>query len=70
MTIVTNIKIDENKINFAKNIISKMYDELSECIKKGHGPFLASIYQKDKLIAKCANSVVLHKKSARIFSNI
>ncbi len=58
--IITNVdKIDAEKLKHASEIIAKLQNELPEYIDHGHGPFLAAIYQGDKLIAKCANSVVM-----------
>ena len=57
--IVTNTKTDEQKLQKAEKIISNLQKELRDYIKKGHGPFLAAIYdENDNLIAKEANSVV------------
>ena len=57
--IVTNTKTDEQKLQKAEKIISNLQNELRDYIKKGHGPFLAAIYdENDNLIAKEANSVV------------
>ena len=58
--IITNIdKINTEKLQIAKEIIAKLQNELPEYIERGHGPFLAAVYQNDKLIAKCANTVVM-----------
>lgn len=58
--IITNAyKIDTEKLEHAIEIITKLQNELPEYIERGHGPFLAAIYQGDKLIAKCANTVVI-----------
>ncbi len=58
--VISNGKTDENKLQNAKNIIISMLNEFDLYVSKGHGPFLASIYDKNNnLIAKCANSVVL-----------
>ena len=58
--VISNEKTDENKLQNAKNIIISMLNEFDLYVSKGHGPFLASFYDKNNnLIAKCANSVVL-----------
>lgn len=58
--VITNAdKIDSKKLQFATDVISKLQSELPDYIDCGHGPFLAAVYRGDKLIAKCANSVVL-----------
>lgn len=58
--IITNVnKIDTENLNRAKQIITKLQNELPKYIKRGHGPFLAAVYQGNKLIAKCANTVVM-----------
>lgn len=57
--IITNTEKDEQKIQTAEKIILNLQNELRDYIKKGHGPFLAAIYdENDNLIAKEANSVV------------
>ena len=62
--IISNEKIDLNKINNAKSIITNLQQELISCINDGCGPFLAAIYdENNNLIAKSANSVVSEKCS-------
>ena len=57
--IISNQKIENKKLEFAKNKIIELQNELQDYISKGSGPFLASIYDENGvLIAKEANSVV------------
>ena len=57
--IIANEKIDTRKLSRAKKIITELYDELPDYIARGHGPFLAAIYDADgNQIARAANSVV------------
>ena len=59
ISVVANEKIDESKLAKAKKIILDLQQELKKYINKGHGPFLAAVYDsKGDLIAKAANSVV------------
>lgn len=52
-------KIDDVKLANATKILLGLQQELKRYIAKGHGPFLAAIYDSDgNLIAKTANSVV------------
>ena len=63
-TVIANEKIDNEKLSYAKKIINELYNELPDYIARGHGPFLAAIYDRDgHLIAKTANSVVIGKNS-------
>ena len=58
-SVIANEKIDNKKLANAEKIILNLQQELKKYIKKGHGPFLAAIYDsKGNLIAKTANSVV------------
>ena len=58
-SVIANKKIDNSKIIKASKIILDLQQELKNYIHKGHGPFLAAIYDDDgNLIAKAANSVV------------
>lgn len=58
-TVIANEKIDNKKLANAEKIILNLQQELKKYINKGHGPFLAAIYDsKGNLIAKTANSVV------------
>ena len=58
-SVIANEKIDTKKLSKASAIILDLQHELKKYIKKGHGPFLAAIYDsKGNLIAKTANSVV------------
>lgn len=62
--IITNTnKIDTENLNRAKQIITELQNELPKYIKRGYGPFLAAVYRGNKLIAKCANTVVVDKCS-------
>lgn len=59
LSIISNEKINDAKVTKASKIILGLQHELKEYINKGHGPFLAAVYDPDgKLIAKAANSVV------------
>ena len=58
-SVIANEKIDNSKLIKANKIILGLQQELKKYINKGHGPFLAAIYDsKGNLIAKAANSVV------------
>ena len=58
-SVIANEKIDNKKLVRAREIILGLQQELPKYINKGHGPFLAAIYDsKGNLIAKTANSVV------------
>ncbi|MCQ2580673.1 MAG: nucleoside deaminase [Alphaproteobacteria bacterium] len=62
--VITNKRINKNKLEQARAIIAKLQIELPKYIARGHGPFLAAIYDPDgHLIAKKANRVVLGKCS-------
>ncbi len=57
--IISNEKFDVQKVEFARQVILQLQNELSECIKNGSGPFLASIYDEHgNLVSKCSNSVI------------
>ena len=57
--IVSNEKINNEKLEKAKRIIKDLQEELNDCINNGCGPFIAAIYDEDyNLIAKSQNSVV------------
>ncbi|MBQ8481432.1 MAG: nucleoside deaminase [Alphaproteobacteria bacterium] len=57
--IISNGITDENKLKRATDIIIGLQNELKGYIVKGHGPFLAAVYdEKGNLIAKTANSVI------------
>ena len=57
--ITANEEINEKKLSEATDIIIGLQKELKDYIAKGHGPFLAAIYDENgKLIAKTANSVI------------
>jgi tRNA(Arg) A34 adenosine deaminase TadA len=57
--IVANEEVNPSKLTTATAIISKLQNELKDYIAKGHGPFLAAIYDDNgNLIAKTANSVI------------
>ena len=58
-SVIANEKIDNSKLVKASKIILDLQNELKKYIDKGHGPFLAAIYDsKGNLIAKTANTVV------------
>ncbi len=58
-SVISNEKIDDSKLTKATEIILGLQQELKKYINKGHGPFLAAIYDsKGNLVAKAANSVV------------
>ena len=58
-TIIANEEINQSKLKKAQEIILQLQKEMPAYIAKGHGPFLAAIYdEKGNLIAKMANSVV------------
>ena len=62
--IISNECPDGAKIERAVQIISGLQLDLEECIKEGHGPFVAAIYDCDgNLVAKSSNSVVNDKCS-------
>ena len=57
--IISNEAADEKKLKRATEIIIGLQNELKDYIAKGHGPFLAAVYDENgKLIAKTANSVI------------
>lgn len=61
-SVIANEKINNLKLANATKIILGLQSELPKYINKGHGPFLAAVYDSDgNLIAKAANTVV--KKS-------
>lgn len=63
-TIISNEKINNEKLDFARKVISGLQLEIEEHIKKGAGPFLAAIYdENNKLIAKAHNTVLIDKCS-------
>lgn len=58
-TIIANEEINQSKLKKAQEIILQLQKEMPAYIAKGHGPFLAAIYdEKGNLIAQMANSVV------------
>ena len=58
-SVISNEKIDDSKLTKATEIILGLQQELKEHIAKGHGPFLAAIYDsKGNLIARASNNVV------------
>jgi len=62
--VIANEKINTEKLKKAEKIISNLQQELRDYIAKGHGPFLAAIFdENDNLIAKQANSVVSERCS-------
>lgn len=57
--VISNEKINEEKLAAARKIILELQSELSSFTSCGCGPFLAAIYDDNyNLIAKAANSVV------------
>lgn len=57
--VISNEKIDINKIDIARKIITNLQKETLERVEMGCGPFLAAIYDENgKLIAKESNTVV------------
>ena len=57
--VIANEKIDDKKLANATKIILGLQQELKRYIAKGHGPFLAAIYDsKGNLIAKTANRLL------------
>ena len=57
--VISNEETNAEKLNRAVAVITGLQSELKDYIAKGHGPFLAAIYDdKGKLIAKTANSVI------------
>jgi tRNA(Arg) A34 adenosine deaminase TadA len=57
--VISNEKINKEKVKVAQNIIYQLQEELSQYTNKGSGPFLAAVYDENgNLIAKTANSVV------------
>ena len=57
--IISNEKIDVQKVEFARQVILGLQNELPEYMQNGLGPFLAVIYdEQGNLISKCSNSVV------------
>lgn len=57
--IIANREINEKELAKATEIIIGLQNELKDYIAKGHGPFLAAVYdEKGNLIAKTANSVI------------
>ena len=59
MSVISNEKIDTQKLKKASDIILALQAELPSYIKKGSGPFLAAIFDEaGNLISKEANSVI------------
>lgn len=57
--VVSNEKIDNNKVKVAAKIIKELQAEMSSYTDNGSGPFVAAIYDdKGNLVVKVANSVV------------
>ena len=57
--VVSNEKINEEKLENAKKIILQLQSEIRDYIAKGSGPFLAAVIdEKGNIISKTANSVV------------
>jgi tRNA(Arg) A34 adenosine deaminase TadA len=57
--VISNEKINEEKLDNARNIILQLQNEMKDYIANGSGPFLAAVFDEEgKLISKTANSVV------------
>lgn len=57
--VISNEKIDKQKVENASKIIAQLQKEMSSFTDKGSGPFVAAIYDdRGNLIVKVANSVV------------
>lgn len=57
--VISNEKIDNNKVKVASKIIKELQAEMSNYTDNGSGPFVAAIYdEKGNLVVKVANSVV------------
>lgn len=57
--VISNEKIDHNKVKMASKIIKELQSEMSSYTNNGSGPFVAAIYdEKGNLVVKVANSVV------------
>lgn len=58
-TVISNEKIDKNKVKRASKIILELQKEMQSYTMNGSGPFVAAIYDdKGNLVVKVANSVV------------
>lgn len=57
--VISNEKIDYEKVKTASNIITELQNDMKSYTDKGSGPFVAAIYNdKNELVVKVANSVV------------
>ena len=57
--VISNEKIDQAKVENASKIITSLQKDMQSYTSKGHGPFVAAIYDdKGNLVVKVANSVV------------
>ena len=57
--VISNEKIDPAKVENASKIITGLQKDMQSYTTKGHGPFVAAIYDdKGNLVVKVANSVV------------
>ena len=57
--VISNEKIDQAKVDRASEIITGLQKDMQSYTSKGHGPFVAAIYDdKGNLVVKVANSVV------------
>ena len=57
--VISNEKIDNSKVEVASQIITGLQKDMQSYTAKGHGPFVAAIYDdKGNLVVKVANSVV------------
>ncbi len=58
-TVISNEKIDKEKVKTASKIIKSLQKEVSVYTENGSGPFVAAIYNdKGELIVKTANTVL------------
>ena len=57
--VISNEKIDNNKVETARKIITELQKDMQSYTAKGSGPFVAAIYDSEgNLVVKVANSVV------------
>ena len=62
--VISNEKIDNAKVETARNIITQLQNEMENYTNNGSGPFVAAVYDdKGELVVKVANSVVNDKCS-------
>ena len=57
--VISNEKIDKNKVELASKIITELQKDMPSFTSNGAGPFVAAIYDNEgNMIVKVANSVV------------